>query len=500
MGLRAPAGSPVPCDAMGAQTESVLPSQSGLGSVVDGRREASVARSAVFATAGAYALVFVTAATLHYVAFRSAHADLGTMTQAVWSTAHGHFLEVTSMSGREITRLAGHVEPFLVLLVPLWWLWSSPLLLIVVQALAVSTGALPVYWLARKHLGSERPAVHFALAYLAFPATQFNAFTISSGFHAVALAVPLILFAIWFLDEERLLLFSAFALLAASTKEEIPAAVGCLGIWYAVRKSRWIGGLAIFALGVTATLVNFLVIIPHFSPSGVDPFAGRYQQVGSTPTGILHKLITDPAAFVHAAATTHKLVYLLLLLGPFLGLWLLEPLLLLGAVPDLAINLLSSKSDQTVIAYHWTAGIVPFIIAASIFGAARLRWDPGRVSLYALVAVACLAAYSPLLFLGSDVRMLSSPAREAKAHALDLIPPEVAVSASNQLGAHLSVRRYSYIFPTLGSASWIVVDADDPTYGDGAGYQRAISVIERSARWRIVYSSHNVAVLRRSGR
>src|SRR5439155_5115070 len=123
---------------------------------------------------------------------------------------------------------------------------------------------------------------------------------------------------------------------------------------------------------------NFLYVIPHFSPSGINPFAGRYQSVGSTPNGIARTLFTDPIAFVHTVATGHKVLYLVLLLVPFLGLWLLEPLLFLGAVPDLAINLLSSKSDQTSIPFHWTAGIVPFVVAASIFGAARFKGQAVR--------------------------------------------------------------------------------------------------------------------------
>ena len=58
---------------------------------------------------------------------------------------------------------------------------------------------------------------------------------------------------------------------------------------------------------------------------GINPFAGRYGDVGSTPTGILHKALTDPGALVHAVATWHKLLYVALLLVPFLGLCLLEP-------------------------------------------------------------------------------------------------------------------------------------------------------------------------------
>ena len=100
-----------------------------------------------------------------------------------------------------------------------------------------------MYWLARKHLQSERAGLHFALAYLLYPATQFNAFTVTSSFHSVAIAVPLILFAVWFLDEDRLVSFTVFAVLAATTKEEIALAVGCLGIWYAVRKRRRVASI-----------------------------------------------------------------------------------------------------------------------------------------------------------------------------------------------------------------------------------------------------------------
>ena len=459
------------------------------------------ARRLVYGGTAAYASLFAAAAAVHFEAFRAGRADLGWMAQAVWSTAHGHFLESTTVAGREMTRLGVHVDPFLALLTPLWWLWPSPLMLQVVQAVAVSTGALPVYWLARKHLRSERAGVHFAFAYLLFPATQFTALTITSGFHAVSVAVPLILFAVWFLDEERLVPFAIFALLAASTKEEIAAAVGCLGVWYAFRKGRRLAGAVIFTLGIAVTLVNFLVVIPHFSPSGINPFAARYSDVGTTPGGIVNKAVTDPAALLGAMASGHKLLYVVLLLGPFLALWLLEPLLFLGAVPDLAINLLSSKSDQAVIAYHWTAGIIPFTVAASILGAARLKRDPDSTSLYVLVATSVLAVISPiyLVLVRGDIAAAipSNPVRAAKVQALHVVPNGVPVSASNQLATYLSARRYIYVFPVIRKARWLVVDRHDDTYADATGYRHAVSRFASNREWDVVYSSRGIQVLRR---
>jgi uncharacterized membrane protein len=311
-----------------------------------------------------------------------------------------------------------------------------------------------------------------------------------------------VLYAIWFLDENRLIAFSAVALLACTTKEEIPLAVGCLGIWYAVRTGRRLFGLSVFAIGFALTLLDFEWVIPHYAPHGVDPFSGRYTAVGGTPTGIAHKLFTDPAAIVHSVATGHKAVYLVLLLVPFLGFFLLEPLLLLGAVPDLAINLLSSKADQTSLQFHWTAGIIPFVVAASIFGVARFQTQAVRLSLWILAGCASIAIFSPIYFLGSDVRDLGSPLVAAKAHAVSLIPRGARVSSSTQLGGHLSERRYIYTFPTIRKSKWVIVDINDPTYGDVKGYRRLVREYEADRRtWRIVFRSHGVAVLhKRSGR
>ncbi len=459
--------------------------------------EDAVALRVLYVGVAAYAVLFVFAAVLHYVVYETARFDLGNMVQAIWNTGHGHVLETTTLKGHQESRLGFHVDPFLVLVAPLFRIWKSPLLLLILQVLAVASGALPVFWLARKHLGSARAAAHFAFAYLLYPATQFNAFTSADGFHPVSFAVPLALYAIWFLDEDRLLAFSAVALLAFTTKEEIPLAVGCLGIWYAVRRGRRLFGVGVFTAGLGVTLFNFLWVIPHFAPKGVNPFAGRYAAVGGTPRGMVHKLFSDPAAFVHAVATGHKGFYLVFLLVPFLGLWALEPLLFLGAVPDLAINLLSGKAAQTTVLFQYTAGIVPFVVAASIFGAARLKEKRLDLPLWVLAGSTAVAVYSPMAVLPGDIGAFRSPLVAAKTQAVNLIPSGAPVAASNKLGSHLAERRYLYTFPSVGPSQWIVIDVNDQTYLDAKGYKRVIRKYEMDKAWRTVFWSHGILVLRK---
>jgi uncharacterized membrane protein len=165
-----------------------------------------------------------------YLSFRLGRFDLGNMVQAVWSTTEGRPLEITHGStGEQMTRLGGHVDPFLALLAPLWMLWSSPLALAFAQIAVVSLGALPVFWLGRRHLHSEQAAGLLALGYLAYPWLATSAV---GAIHPVTFAIPLLLYCVWFLDHDRLVPFAACAVIARSTGELMGLPIAALGIWH----------------------------------------------------------------------------------------------------------------------------------------------------------------------------------------------------------------------------------------------------------------------------
>src|SRR5687767_11753460 len=252
------------------------------------------------------------------------------MTQAVWATAHGHPLRVTNLEGEQVSRLGSHVDPILVAFAPLWWIWPSPNMLLAAQAVAIALGALPVYWLARKHLGSERAGLGFALAYLLYPAVQWLTL---AEFHPVALACPLLLFAFWYLDEDRLVPFAIFAGLAALTKEEIPLVIAGMGIWYALSRKRYRAGGAIAGLGALATAISVKVVLPHFNSGAPSSFYGRYGALGDSPGEILATVFTDPGRVISVAFDSGGLRYLADLLLPLLLLFAGAPLVLVAALP-----------------------------------------------------------------------------------------------------------------------------------------------------------------------
>ena len=472
-----------------ARPRAAAPTRRGLAAVATPAR-------IVYCGTAAWAAAFAALAILRHLAFRSGRFDLGNMVQAVWSTAHGRFLE-TSAAGGQFTRLGAHFDPILALFAPLWLVWPSPALLLVVQAVAVAAGTLPVFWLGRKHLPSPAIAAWLAFAYLLYAPVQW--LTVDE-FHPVALGVPLLLFALWCLDEDRIGAFAICAVLACLTGEAMPALVAWLGLWYAVRRRRRRAGVVIAAAGLAASALALEVVVPAFAP-GTSLFADRYGSFGGSPTGVASAILHRPLDVLGTLASGHHLAYVLLLVVPWAGLFVLEPLLACGAAPMLLLNLLSQAPEQSAIGFHYTAGIVPFLVGASVLGAARLpEAKAQRVTLVVLALMTLGLVLSPARFVGSWVADLRAPKRASALAALELIPRDAPVTASNHLGAYLSARRRILTFPVVRDARWAVLDTSDGFVVDEYAprrYRVAVARLRRDPRWRLVFAENGILVLKR---
>jgi uncharacterized membrane protein len=461
----------------------------------------------VSVAATAYGVGFAALSVLRHRAFVTGRFDLGNMVQAVWWTAHGHPLRMTNLHGQQISRLAAHVDPVLAVFGPLWWIWPSPDLLLVTQALAVASGAWPVFLLARKHLGSSRAALGFGLAYLLYPATGWLTL---NEFHPVALATPLLLFAFWYLDNDRLLPFALCALAAVACKEEIGLVAAGFGAWYALARRRRLAGTAIAVLGVAWSAIAIGVVIPHYHATGESDFYGRYSEVGGSAAGIVKTTFTHPLRIAEAAFGARDLHYLLELVAPLAALCLLAPLVLVAALPELAINLLSATPTQTSIHFHYTAGLIPPLVIGAVFGAKRLsRWALPVAVIVVLAALVGNYRLGPIpgwrhvpggeTFQATAARVTDHD--RIAARALQLIPKSAVVSATNTLGAHLSARRRVLSFPFVQDATWIAADETQPGYADRyAPVPTAVELaaLRRNPDWRLVFEQDGVLVFNRA--
>jgi uncharacterized membrane protein len=302
--------------------------------------------------------------------------DLGNMDQAVWNTLHGHLFRFTNRGADwegPPTRLGIHVEPVLLLIAPLYLIHSGPETLLLLQTVALALGALPLFLLARRRLPTMPfVAVAFACAYLLTPALLGEALW---DFHAVALATPLLLLAVWALDSRRYGWFAVAAILAALTKEDVALSLIPLGLYIAFWRGKPRYGAAVVLLSIAWVALCFFVILPHFNggASGGNTYWYRYAWAGASAGDALKNLATHPwllITFVLGSAPRRGFIAMQLrTLG---GLGIFAPALWLSALPELAVNLYSSHPEQYSGFFQYNAMTIAFLSAASVYGVSAL--------------------------------------------------------------------------------------------------------------------------------
>jgi uncharacterized membrane protein len=371
---------------------------------------------AVWGLIVAYIAFFSLLTVQKHNAFQTTAFDLGNVDQAVWNTRHGRPLAMTNIEGLT-NRLGTHVEPILLPISLLYFLWSDPRALLLLQTIVIALGAWPVYLIAKRTMRDSRfgtrdseftnhasrftPHVSrltshalpliFSLSYLLFPALQSaNVF----DFHAVALAPAFFLFAFYFLETERWSWYALFALLTMACKEDMALLVGMLGLYALVVRRRWRVGLATILIAGVWFVLAVGAIMPYFDPEGVAPLANRYAYLGDTPLEITITMITQPGMVLGRLLTAETLAYLLNLLAPVAFLPVLAPQVLMLAAPTLLINLLSTDGFmQQLEGFHYGAPLAPIVVVSAAYGAAwLLRRFPRTRYLPLVLAGAVLAA------------------------------------------------------------------------------------------------------------
>ncbi|MCK6629210.1 MAG: DUF2079 domain-containing protein [Anaerolineae bacterium] len=402
-------------------------------------------------------------------AFQTNGLDLGNVDQALWNTAQGRFLNFTLMTPIQ-SRLALHVEPILLLLVPLYWLnLGGPETLLITQATIVALGAWPLYQLAiinhrRSMVNGRLSTIHyllptiFPLAYLLLPTLES---AVLFDFHAVTLAATFLLFAFLTLEQKKDRRFLIFAFLSMACKEDIPLVVAMLGLYAGLAQRRW--RLAALTIGLSAAwfVVAFFLIQPRFAAGG-NIQLDRYAWLGDSPPKMLATLLTRPTlVFEHLWYKADLPGYLTQLFFPTAFLALFSPLTLLPMLPTLAVNLLSDNPFTWRLEdFHYGAPLAPFLFISAIYGIRRIsEWVNGRmgeqffaIRSFAILLFSLFLVFSIIYHYYRGFTPLARPFvwPEVTTHQqrlealLSTLPPDAPLFTQSNLAPHLTHRPIIY--------------------------------------------------------
>ena len=290
-------------------------------------RRSWVARAVLIAGIAAYLWVYMSWTLANYdnfVAIGGGGYDFSIHDQGVWllSRLHSPFLTI---SGTQY--FADHLSFIMLLLVPLYWLFSTGKVLLVLQALALGLAAFPAFLVARQRLRSEVLAAAIAVAYLVNP---YIGYTNLESFHPDVFAVPLVFLAFWFVLRRRWVPFFVSIVLMLLVKEDVPLLVMGLGIWVGIRYHRRLGLLTV-VLGAVWLFVSYRFLLPFFNGAGgLATYVARHGEripfggIG----GFVKTLVTRPWRVVGQALGPHRPWYYLQVFGPVAFLSFLSPLAL----------------------------------------------------------------------------------------------------------------------------------------------------------------------------
>ncbi len=421
--------------------------------------------------------------------------DLAFYVQGLWQFLHGRF----AVSVEHVPLMGNHVEPIVFLIAPLFAVFRHPMTLVFVQNAALAMMG-PVGFDIAKRLGfGVKEACFLAAGLLVAPCAGYIAL---HEFHPEALSAPLLLllFRARILRSLRQHWFWFVAVLAC--KENMaPLLVAYCAVQAVIERKRGLAevrswylgpmGLALFWLALCTSLIT-----PALNAGNVD-YIALYDRLGASPSEILFNAIREPQRIGQTlvrSLSEGNLVWALLF--PFLCLPLLGPRWLLIAVPILLQHLLSWRSSEWMIYFHYGAPLLPLFWIAAVEGLASLerkellpssvrRAVPLLLILATLVAQVVLGP-SRLLAATSASWFTEREHRARRNAILAQIPPTASVIAPLPYLSHLAMREKLYSLhyilkglKTLSRASYkppaptdfVLIDySDTATFDARAGY------------------------------
>lgn len=424
-------------------------------SIEDRLRRTSPFRQVLIAMILLFVIIFGTLSYRQHVLFGTFGFDLGIFDQGLWLLSR---FQEPFVTVRGLNFFGNHLNITSVLLVPFYWFGAGPQFLNIVQVLAIATGAIPLWMIARERLANEWIALSVAAAYLLNPTLEWGA---QWNFHPDALAITPFLFSYYFLIKKNWRWFALCIVLVLLAKEDTSLTVFAFGAFIALKHDRKVGLITSLA-GLGWLLIATKLLIPWANGGEGTFYEALYGDFGSDIVTIGRNVLFHPGDVLGLALEEGRLTYFWQLLAPIAFLAILAPGTLAIIGPQLLANILSVQPYTYQIRYQYSLLIMTVLFLATVEAIHRVRSDPGvrgfMVGALVVAALATNVAWSPSP-IGSpyDEGIWAQPAPEkfTKRQGLALIPAEASVSATYYLVPQLTHRTAIYEYPNPWSpANW----------------------------------------------
>jgi uncharacterized membrane protein len=409
-----------------------------------------------------FCIIVVTDSWFRWKTFQYHSFDIAFYLQGMWQALRGE----GNVSLLDTSIMGNHAEPIVFLLLPLFWIWKHPMMLVGIQAVLLATMPFTAYRIAAAMDFGHRAALSLALAVLLAPATGFGAL---HEFHPETLSAPFILLMLEARQRGMAGLHFVWLVLAAMCKENV---AGMLAWYCAVhfmlerrrgREWQWSANIVPGSIALGWVLAYALWLGPKWNGGSVD-YGGLYGQVFGPDGGV------SVAGFFNSfwrGLTEGNLVWLVLV--PVIFMPVLRPRWIIIGSPIVFQHLLSVRSSEWQIYWHYGVPLVPLMWFAAAEASARLFWRDAVATYIVVVSVVVQFWDGPVRKVWRTVSDAGNAWETSRVHAALLadIPPDAKVTASLGFLSHVAKREHlqslqlvSMGAKTLGGGRYLPKPAD----------------------------------------
>lgn len=439
----------------------------------------------VFVLIAVYTLVFSSYTIFMHYAFKTYGWDLGIFTQSLWTTINlgkpFHYTIETHVNPSQ-NFFGAHFSPVLLLIVPIYALYQSPITLLVLQSFILGSAALPTYWIARDKLNSKLWGLTFATAFLLHPALHgMNCF----DFHVEAFIPLFFLLTFYYLDNKQWIKGLIFTLLTLSTIEFAPILILFLGFYFLIKISSQTPKVNIvltlkrisIPIVLIATSIFWFFTAFHITysinPLKATGLPGNWDIWGSNLNEVILNVLRNPITALGVIVNPiEKIYYTLSVFAPTVFLPLLSPLELLLVVPWLLLALLSEYPPYYEPYFQYFGFIAGQIFVAAIYGVKNLiklqnsSKNLSGMEKKLMVLILSLSLLSTLATSPISLPALTRRRIEINPHVktlhevLSLIPHNASIATQNDILPHLAQRENIYVltWPMQLEFDYIILD------------------------------------------
>ena len=431
----------------------------------------------------AFCTFFAVQTVRQYHALNLGYADSGYVAEALSNTLRGRFFWCNSLPFGNY--FGDHFSPILLFLLPVYAFFPVHETILIVHAIAIGSGAIPVYLLARRMVrparGAEFAGLALAAAYLLHPAVQFQNFCFSYAFKAASLGIPLLLWAAYFAVGRRAGLFVLFGLLSLACEESLAPVVLSLGVYAALSRSAK-AGWVVAGMAVAWWFAATQLIMPAVRGGGPSTqFTAFYSWMGESPAGIVRFVLTNPKAILKRFWDREVFIFLVQMTLPLAMLCLLSPgAMAMGAITFVFLVLIRQPAFLSIY-FQYKAGLIPVVFFATAVALGKLAGSSvakgilgpspanGRSARFAGCLILVAAAANCYLFGPTPLshNYVASFYRTDRYDAVreiqKLVPHDAALLASERIAAHFT--RQALLHRLSGDPTvdydFVLLDLDD---------------------------------------